>query len=106
MENLPTKEKQKRFFTDNTQFIFRNEYCEGKIIYQVSFHPDISGNEEYERADRYKIVLEHYTGTHTFYMLKQNHRWVVSCENISYLIAKVGMTRIDWIEECISRQLE
>jgi hypothetical protein len=102
MENLCFPGNPQRFLTDNTQFIFKKEYCEGKMAYHASFHPDPLYKEGSETVMRYKVVLEHYTGTHIFYMIKQNTRWVISCENISYLIAKVGMTRIDWIAECIN----
>ena len=104
MENLCIPDTQKRFFTDNTQLIFKKEYCEGKMNYHVSFHPDPLIKEGFETIARYKVVLEHYTGTHSFYMVKQNTCWVISCENISYLVAKVGMTRIDWIAECINER--
>jgi hypothetical protein len=44
----------------------------------------------------------HYTGMFQFHVIKQNGKWIPDVERPQYLIAKMGLTRLDWISDCIN----
>ncbi|MBS1918282.1 MAG: hypothetical protein JST87_18595 [Bacteroidetes bacterium] len=102
MDDLQVPENQRKFITDYASLSFKREYREGNAVYYAAFHPEFIDDEGLDQTGRYLIVLLHYTGMYTFHMARQNNRWVIDSENTSYLIAKVGMTRIDWIGACLN----